>query len=262
MLSKGKVEIDGKSLDDVKGGKAGDMKELFSVGPYLPEAGLPLPRYPSAPASMASSWRAYFEAMEGLSGSLMRGFALALDLDERWFEAKTNRHASSLRALNYPSLADAPPSTPGQMRASAHTDYGVLTILKSGGPGLQVKLRDGSWHNAPVPSDGFIINLGDLMSRWTNDKWLSTPHRVINPLSSETSGGLAGAGAAAASSRRQSMAYFCNLNMDADVDVIPTCVTPATPAKYPPTKAGLHLMAKHAASTSGILDDSWMKSLK
>jgi isopenicillin N synthase-like dioxygenase len=73
----------------------------------------------------------------------MRGFALSLDLDEHWFVAKNDRHASSLRALNYPALGPGsphPPSQPGQMRASAHTDYGVLTILKSGGPGLQVFL--------------------------------------------------------------------------------------------------------------------------
>jgi isopenicillin N synthase-like dioxygenase len=58
------------------------------------------------------------------------------------------------------------------------------------------------------------------------------------------------------------MAYFCNLNMDADVATIPTCVTAERPAKYPPTKAGAHLMAKHSASTKGILDDSWMNGLK
>jgi len=115
-----------------------------------------------------------------------------------------------------------------------------------------VKLRDGNWHDVPFIPDGFVINLGDLMSRWTNDKWVSTPHRVVNPPP-----GLAGE-----ENRRQSMAYFCNLNMDADVEVIPTCVSPSSPSKYPPTKAGAHLMAKHQASTRGILDDSWMKELK
>lgn len=70
----------------------------------------------------------------------MRGFALSLELDEHWFVSKNDKHASSLRALNYPALGagSSLQPKPGQMRASAHTDYGVLTILKSGGPGLQV----------------------------------------------------------------------------------------------------------------------------
>jgi isopenicillin N synthase-like dioxygenase len=81
--------------------------------------------------------------METLAGGLMEGFALALDLPIKWFEPKFNKHASALRSLNYPDLTHlGVVPEPGQMRASAHTDYGVLTILKSGGPGLQVKGRD------------------------------------------------------------------------------------------------------------------------
>jgi len=177
-LAKGKSDVDRErsSLGEIKASaKAGDMKEvrerqlrafpdltlvicllylyqpcaspsrarvvqLFSVGPYLPEAGMPLPRYPSRPVAMAGAWRAYFEAMEELCADLLKGFALALELeDERWFAGKTDRHASSLRALNYPQLDSRAPPAPGQLRASAHTDYGVLTVLRSGGAGLQAK---------------------------------------------------------------------------------------------------------------------------
>jgi len=141
VLSKGKVDVDGKAEDDIHGGKSGDMKEMFSVGPYLEIAEMPLPRYPAEPSSMSLSWRTYFESMEGLSAALMRGFALALDLHENWFETKTNKHASSLRALNYPTLGSGLAPKPGQLRASAHTDYGVLTILKSGGPGFPFLIR-------------------------------------------------------------------------------------------------------------------------
>jgi isopenicillin N synthase-like dioxygenase len=250
VLEKGDEGVHGAKTP--AGQKAGDMKEMFSCGPYMEGAGVPLPRYPNEPKRMAASWRAYFEEMEKLSQALMRGFALALDVKEDFFVDKTNLHASSIRALNYPRIEGYKP-VPGRIRASAHTDYGVLTILRSGGPGLQVKLLDGQWHSAPAVPDSFVINLGDLMSRWTNDKWRSTPHRVINPDTADQESEL--------NKRRQSIAYFCNLNMDAHVEAIPTCVSKEKPSKYPPTLAGEHLMNKHYASTRGILDDSWMKDI-
>ena len=232
---------------------AGDMKEMFAVGPYNEASGMPPPRYPPDSEAFQAATMAYYQSMEVLSAALMRGFALSLGLDEHWFVAKNDRHASTLRALNYPSVSGEVPPEPGQMRASPHTDYGVLTILRSGGAGLQVKLLDDKWYDAPFLEDAFIINLGDLMSRWTNDKWLSTPHRVVVPEDLGSTAAMIGV------ARRQSMAYFCNLNMDAYVETISTCVDEDTPPKYKPCKAGDHLMAKHIASTQGILDGSWLK---
>jgi hypothetical protein len=124
----------------------------------------------------------------------------------------------------------------------------------------QVKLRDGEWHDAPFVEDGFVINLGDLMSRWTNDKWLSTPHRVIEPQqnnqtatnSTESSSSSAGA---KGTPRRQSLAYFANLNMDAHVEAIPTCVSADRPAKYPPTmvRALMHIFIAFFGAISNFL---------
>ena len=86
-----------------------------------------------------------------------------------------------------------------------------------------------------------MINLGDMMARWTNDRWLSTPHQVVNP-PQET----------AATARRQSIAYFCNVNMDARVECIPTCRDAAEGgAKYEPIAAGELLMRKHAQTGRG-----------
>lgn len=119
----------------------------------------------------------YYMAMERLAARLMQGFALALDLPGDYFVDKTDRHRSALRALNYPDLAGPP--LPGQLRASGHTDYGALTILRADPSpgGLQVQTHDGVWHSVPEIKDSFVINLGDLMARWTNDRWTSTPHR-------------------------------------------------------------------------------------
>merc|ERR1711939_1271022 len=113
---------------------------------------------------------------------LLDACALALDLPEDWFEAKLDKHISALRANNYPDQQGLE-IPPGAIRASAHTDYGTLTILRPGGPGLQVKKdnEDDSWQDVPLVPDCFVINLGDLMRRWTNEKWVSTLHRVINP---------------------------------------------------------------------------------
>ena len=97
--------------------------------------------------------------------------------------------------------------------------------------------------SATDEEDAFVISLGDMMARWTNDRWLSTPHQVVNP-PQET----------AATARRQSIAYFCNVNMDARVECIPTCRDAAEGgAKYEPIAAGEWLMRKHAQTVAGKL---------
>jgi isopenicillin N synthase-like dioxygenase len=101
------------------------------------------------------------------------------------FVPKNTQHRNVVRAIHYP--AQKPPAVPkpGQVRASAHTDYGSLTILRLGGEfpgGLQVMGATGEWIDVSTTAeeDAFVINLGDLMARWTNDRWMSTPHQVIN----------------------------------------------------------------------------------
>ena len=121
-----------------------------------------------------------------------------------------DKHASAIRALNYP-IMDKSYCASGYTRASAHTDYGTLTILRSGGPGLQVAkdTNPPTWVDVPHVEDGFVINLGDLMRRWTNNQWLSTLHQVVNPKSCNEW------------TRRQSIAFFHNVNNDAVVSAIP-----------------------------------------
>jgi isopenicillin N synthase-like dioxygenase len=142
-----------------------DLKETFAIGPRHPESGMPARRYPDLPINFESVLETYYEEMEKLAARLLRIFAIALELPPHWFENKFDRHQSALRLLNYPLLSNRP--APGQLRAGEHTDYGALTILKSGGPGLQVR-RKGKWVDVPYMEDAFIINIGDLMQRWTN----------------------------------------------------------------------------------------------
>jgi len=248
-----------------------DLKETFSLGP--PDgsgSGMPSRRFPPDPADLGPALIKYYEAMEALAAVLLRAFASALNLDEGWFEPLTDRHASALRCVNYPALPpdEGDPDGDGdgdggqergaqrvRVRAGAHTDYGALTILRSGGPGLQVardravapidETRDDNdddddepqWVDAPDLPDAFIVNIGDLMQRWTNDEWRSTLHRVVAP-----------GGAGRTAERRRSMAFFVNVNNDAVVEPLGTCVGEDRPARYPPVRAGEYLMRKHLAS--------------
>jgi isopenicillin N synthase-like dioxygenase len=166
-----------------------DWKETFAIGPKPSILnGMPARQFPQAePKEMRSAYELYFEAMEHLTMHLLGAFAMALDLphdnEKHWFHDKMDHHMCALRALNYPhvphdTLQNAPP---GQWRAGPHTDYGALTILKSGGPGLQVLAvhkndnddndptsSESYWVDVPYMPDKFIINIGDMMQRWTN----------------------------------------------------------------------------------------------
>lgn len=185
VLSAGKA-AEAASGEEVKASAPPDLKEMFSLGPEDPRAGFPERQFPMKPSHFAESWALYYETLATLAREILKAFALTLKLpNEEFFEQFVDHHASALRAIHYPAInADADRLLPGQLRASAHTDYGTITILKSDGPGLQVS-KDKSpptWYDVPHVADGFIINLGDLMRRWTNDQWLSTLHRYSMPL--------------------------------------------------------------------------------
>lgn len=181
--------------------------------------------------------------MEKLSATLLRISAVALSLPEDWFEDKTNRHWCALRSLNYPHQ-DKPPA-PGALRIAPHSDYGTLTILRADDApgGLQVLMKDGTWSDVKMHPDSFVINIGDLLQRWTNDRWMSTVHRVINPPLDV---------AALRDTRRQSIAFFHNVNKEVTVSTIPSCIDAEHPQRYPPINAFEHLMERHARATGAV----------
>lgn len=205
-----------------------DLKESLNIG-----ADLGANVWPASPADLQAKALAYFSGMAGLAATLMRVFALALNIPEDFFEDKIDHHRSFLRLINYPNQDRDPQA--GQLRAGEHTDYGTLTILRTENApgGLQVRNRAGQWVEVAAMPGAFVVNLGDLMQYWTNDKWVSTLHRVVNPPRDQRLG-----------SRRQSLVFFHNPNPDALVTCIETCATPEHPAKYPPITAGEHLNMK------------------
>jgi isopenicillin N synthase-like dioxygenase len=228
-----------------------DLKELFSIGPVgrpdddyhrfsKPPNCFAENMWPERPAGFREAWEAYYREMERVAGVLMRIFALGLGLPETYFDDKVDRHITLFNATHYPALT-APP-LPGQLRAGAHSDYGSLTILKTEDApgGLQVQDKQGSWIDVtPVPGT-FIINLGDLMAEWTNDRWVSTMHRVVTPPLD-----------AAARSRRLSLVFFHQPNYDAVVECLPTCGDSSRPPRYGRITSGEHLYGKIAKHRQG-----------
>ncbi|HEY7247869.1 MAG TPA: 2-oxoglutarate and iron-dependent oxygenase domain-containing protein [Xanthobacteraceae bacterium] len=196
---------------------------------------VPRNRWPERPAALKDLYVAYYLRMGQLAAELMRLSALALDLPESYFDDKIDRHISRLNVRLYPEQKVAP--LPGQLRAAAHTDYGTVTILRPGDTvgGLQVADRNGNWHDVPSIAGSFVINQGDLMARWTNDRWLSTLHRVANP-PEEAKGG----------SRRLSIVFFHHPNYDATVSCLPTCLEPGRAPTYEPIRVSDYYSMKRA----------------
>jgi isopenicillin N synthase-like dioxygenase len=189
--------------------------------------------WPERPAGLRETWCEYYRAMDRLALDMLHIFALALDLPETYFDDKVGRGPSSVTVINYPDQQEEP--VPGQLRSGEHTDWGPLTILRSEDApgGLQVTNCQGEWVDVKAASGSFVINIGDMMMRWTNDRWISTLHRVANPPRDKALG-----------SRRQSMVFFLNANGDAEITCIESCCTPERPAKYPPITTGDYLALK------------------
>jgi isopenicillin N synthase-like dioxygenase len=223
-----------------------DLKETFSSGPFdQPPAAredassrfvYSPNRWPAALPSMRPAWERYYDAMAALAERLLALMAVGLDLPPAYFRPFVDRHTSALRALRYPALDGRAPEG-GQLRAGAHTDYGTLTILRQdlGPGGLEVLAADGRWAPVPPQRNAFVVNLGDALARWSNDRWRSTLHRVVVP----TDGGR---------TARHSLAFFHNANWDAVIECLPTCATADDPPRHPPVTAGRHLMEKFLAT--------------
>jgi isopenicillin N synthase-like dioxygenase len=226
-----------------------DLKETYSIGP----ADLTAPPaiqeavdfawaaniWPEEPPGFRDALLAYYRAVSDLAARLMELFALGLGLPEQFFAPTIDQAISALRLLNYPNQIEEP--EPGQLRAGAHTDYGSLTILlqEQAPGGLEVQGTDGLWHAMPAIPGTFVVNLGDLMARWTNDRWRSTLHRVVNPPRD-----------ARGSTRRQSMAFFHQPNWDAEIACLPTCLGTGERPKYPPVHSGPHLASKFRSTVT------------
>jgi len=221
-----------------------DLRESFFIGPLddhrayfaaLPDAGESYAPnvLPIEPPGFADTMVELYRAFERLSEDLLRVFALALELPETWFNDKIGRHFSVMSSHYYPPLQEQP--RPGQLRTGAHTDYGAITILAmtEAAGGLEVMMPDGAWSPVTARPDELVINLGDMMARWTNGRWASTLHRVANPPVVNL-----------AESRRQSIGYFMHPDYDAPIKCIPTCLAEGAAPCFLEITVGMHIRRK------------------
>ncbi len=213
-----------------------DLKECFDLGRELApdhpavRAGTPFHgpnAWPEGLPGFREAIAAYCDAVLDLSLTLSRAVALSLDLPEDHFADKLDRAIANLRLIHYPPQRGRIESA--TLGCGAHTDYGFLTVLaQDQAGGLQLKNTAGDWIAAPPIPGTFVVNIAEMVERWTNGLYPATPHRVIN-----TSG-----------RERYSMAFFLDTNYDARVECLPSCRSAELPAKYPPVIGGEYLFQR------------------
>ena len=222
--------------------KASDLFEAFNVGNSgedFPGLGLDDVQYapnlwPLRPASFEPAVQAWFGQAARVAREVTTVMAVALGLAEDFFAGFQDHALEVLRMNNYRVPPSAAELEPGQVGMGAHTDYGIVTVLWADRiRGLQILDTDGVWHDVMQAEGALLVNLGDLLARWTNDRWISTLHRVLPPTDDE--GNLV---------RRRSAAFFHDGNADAVISCMPGCATEENPPRYESVTVSDHLTAK------------------
>jgi isopenicillin N synthase-like dioxygenase len=224
----------------LEAGTPPDLKQGFYTGRELPAddprviAGLfnhGPNQWPENLPGFRETLMTYFADMEALCRLTMRALALSLSLAEDHFEGFCDDAVANLKLLHYPPQPANP--HPDEKGCGAHTDWGAITyLLQDDAGGLQVWDEASGWIDAPPVAGAYVLNLGDLIARWTNDRYRSTLHRVINRSGRE----------------RYSIPFFLTGRADHQVVCLPNCLQPGEAPKYPPTTALGHLQEMYDRS--------------
>ena len=208
--------VDDNGYAGIGSARAGS-KEMLDIGRAFDQ-------WPDVPG-FRGVMEAYGAAALGVAATLLRSIAAGLDLDGDFFAARMQQPQCFLRLLRYP-----PGAAVGDAVTGRHTDYGAITLLATDGvPGLEVLPRGGrGWLAVEAPPGSLVVNLGDMLARWTNDRYVSTPHRVV----------------ATGAQERISIPFFVNPDPDTEVACLPSCVDAAHPCRYAPITASAFLRGR------------------
>ena len=214
-----------------------DLKESFNFAfPFAADdpdvvAGKPLigvNQWPQGEEVWRGVLEDYYRTLFEVGQRVLEGFALALEAPRTYFRDLYKRPLVRTRLLHYPPQPEG--SGEDQFGAAPHTDWGCMTLLwQDQVGGLQVRNRAGQWIDAPYIEGTFVVNIGDMLERWSNDLFVSTPHRVVN----------------ASGRERYSIPMFYDPDFDTAVECLPNCSGPGNPPKYPRTVAGEYITAKY-----------------
>lgn len=215
--------------EHAKTSKVGDLKEFFHIGREFsfasPLANLyPQNVWPAQPARFRETFLGLFDALEEAGFAMLEALEPSLDVPRGYFRKMAANGNSILRLLHYPPIP--PDADPNALRAAAHEDINLITILVAAeGGGLELLDREGNWLAVDTDPDNLIVDAGDMLARATNDVIPATTHRVVNPKGPNVS--------------RYSMPFFMHPHSDAVIECIPSCIGDG--AKYPPITADAFL---------------------
>jgi isopenicillin N synthase-like dioxygenase len=192
--------------------------------------------------SFAQAMLQYFELFDDLYLRIMNLLAVALNMpDENFFVDRCNEQHDNLRLLHYPSV---PKKLGGVVqRGAVHTDFGTITLLTQDSVGgLRAQRLDGTWVNVPPIPGSIVVNVGDMMQRWSNDVLRATPHQVVELPNLNTDDDSV--------PERYSIAFFCNANKNVLLKCLEQCVSVDNPARYPPVNAHDYLTMRLSQTIS------------
>ena len=213
--------------EHAKGRTTGDLKEFFHFGQSDPPTNgesYPENVWVKENPAFNSIGQKTFAALEKTGLFVLRALALHLQLDEFYFDPFVKGGNSILRAIHYPPIQEEPKDAE---RAAAHGDINLITLLMGAqGRGLQVQNHQGEWIDAIAQEDELVINVGDMLSRHTNNKLKSTIHRVVNPPRSSWN------------NSRYSIPFFMHPISAMKLDVLPNCIDDENPKRFDNITAG------------------------
>ena len=218
--------------ESAKGKKEGDLKEFWHFGQYVEDDAERAKEYPenvsvNELAKFNQVGKEAYQRLEETAKYVLRALALHLGLEETYFDNYIHNGNSILRPIHYPPITQEPDNA---VRAAAHGDINLITLLMGAqGRGLQVQNNAGEWIDAIAEADELMINVGDMLSRHTNNRLKSTIHRVINP-PKELWG-----------TSRYSIPFFMHPISEMKLDVLDSCVDDNNPKQFDDITAGQFL---------------------